>query len=55
MPVPTSVSVVGELDALLTKDTLPGELPDVCGAKVTVKETLFPAATVTGNVIALTE
>ena len=50
VPVPLSVSVAGELEALLSNVTLPVEASAVCGAKVTVKEALFPAGTVAGNV-----
>jgi len=39
-PLPDRVTVDGELEALLTKETLPAELPAVCGAKVTVNGTL---------------
>jgi hypothetical protein len=53
--VPENTSFVGEFEALLTKEMLPGALPAAAGAKVTVKETLFPAATVTGKLIPLTE
>lgn len=42
---------LGSGEALLTNARLPGELPAVCGVNVTVKETLFPAASVNGNVI----
>jgi hypothetical protein len=52
VPVPLS-TVLGSVEALLTKSRLPGELPAVCGENVTVKETLFPAATVTGKLIPL--
>jgi hypothetical protein len=54
-PVPDNVSMSGELEALLTKETLPVELPTVCGANVTVKGALCPAGIVTGKVIPLSE
>ncbi len=55
MPVPENVAAEGELEAVLTKEMPPGALPPLCGAKVTLKETLWPAAMVTGNVMPLTE
>ena len=55
VPVPVNVWVRGESTALLTKDIVPGALPAVCGAKVTVYWMLFPAFTVNGNVTPLTE
>ena len=36
VPVPVKVWVAGEFAALLTKVTLPGELPGACGVKVTL-------------------
>jgi len=54
-PVPEKASAVGELAALLIKEILPVEAPAASGAKVTVKGTLFPAGTVTGKLIPLTE
>jgi len=53
--VPENLSVVGEFAAVLTNETLPAEAPAVSGAKVTVKETFFPAGTLTGKLIPLTE
>ena len=53
--MPENVSLAGEFDALLAKEMLPGALPAACGVKVTVKETLVPAAKVSGKVIPLTE
>jgi hypothetical protein len=47
--------VLGVSEASLINVRLPGELPADCGINVTVKETLWPAATVTGNVIPLSE
>lgn len=54
-PLPDNVSVPGEFVALLTKETLPAELPAVCGANVTVNGMLCPAGTVSGKVIPPTE
>jgi hypothetical protein len=42
-----------ELEARLANERLPEELPAACGANVTVKGMLCPAAMVTGNVIPL--
>jgi hypothetical protein len=53
--VPVNVSVVGEFDALLRNETPPEAAPDTCGAKVTAKETLCPAISVTGKVMPLKE
>jgi hypothetical protein len=53
--VPVKVSTAGEFPALLAKETFPDEVPAACGVNVTVNDTLFPAATVTGNVMPLTE
>src|SRR5690348_12178131 len=47
--------VCGEFEASLRKLIFPTEFPAFCGAKVTAKETLCPAATLTGKVIPLTE
>jgi hypothetical protein len=55
VPVPVSVSVVGELDALLINEMLPEVAPDACGAKLTVKGTLCPAVSVTGKLMPFTE
>src|SRR5213082_2207121 len=46
VPVPDTVTVAGELLALLTKDTVPETAPDVVGVNVTFAVTLAPAATV---------
>jgi len=54
-PVPVSAILVGDSGALLLTEILPVEAPAACGAKVTVKETLCPAETVTGKLIPLTE
>jgi hypothetical protein len=54
-PIPVSVSAVGELAALLINETPPEMEADVCGAKVTVKETLCPAVSVTGKEMPLIE
>ena len=53
--MPLKISAVGELAALLINETPPEIVPDVCGAKVTVKEALCPGMTVTGKVMPLTE
>jgi len=55
VPVPESVSVVGELPASLIKEIVPDDEPAADGAKSTLNETLCPAATVTGKFIPLTE
>jgi hypothetical protein len=55
IPLALKASRFGEFDASLRKLIFPEELPPFCGAKVTVKETLCPAATVSGNAIPLTE
>lgn len=47
--------MLGELPALLRKETVPDALPELCGTKVTVYGKLCPAASVTGNEIPLTE
>jgi len=44
-----------ELVALLRKEIVPLEAPVAWGAKVTVKDTLCPAAIVTGKEMPLTE
>ena len=53
-PVPAKAWVVGEFDALLATLKLAEAFPLDCGVKVTVKETLCPAAMATGNVKPLT-
>ena len=55
VPVPASVSLDGELDASLMNEMPPELVPDPWGAKVTVKETLCPAVSVTGKLMPLTE
>jgi len=53
--VPANDSAVGEFAALLRNEMLPEAEPEVCGAKVTLKEALCPAVSVTGKVIPLIE
>jgi hypothetical protein len=48
-------STVGEFAASLRNEMPPETEPEACGAKVTVKEALCPAASVTGKVIPLIE
>jgi hypothetical protein len=52
-PAPVSGMVRGELDALLTTDTLPVMLPVAVGANVALKEAVCPGAKVRGVVIPL--
>ena len=52
-PVPVSARLVGELEAVLTNETLPFAVPVAEGAKFTVNEVLAPAATVIGKLIPL--
>jgi len=52
-PVPVSEMLVGEALAPFVTDTLPVTLPVDAGAKVTLNETLWPAASVNGVVIPL--
>ena len=49
VPVPLSVAVEGESEALLVNDTVVEDAPLACGANVTVKSTLCPAARITGK------
>lgn len=49
VPEPLSVTVVGELVALLTNETVPLAVPLLNGAKVTVTVWLEPAANVNGK------
>jgi hypothetical protein len=49
-----SISVVGELVALLRKDKDAVAVPEACGRKVTVNGSDWPAGTVTGKEIPLT-
>jgi hypothetical protein len=51
--VPVNPWTVGELDALLTKESLPDAAPLLWGANLTVSETLLPAEIVMGNVVPL--
>jgi hypothetical protein len=53
-PVPLNATVAGEFGALLTTLTVPDRLPAVVGAKVALKATLAPGATVLGMVRPLT-
>jgi len=48
-PVPDKATVVGELEALLTNETLPVTLPVVVGANETLKVLLFPVVKVRGT------
>jgi hypothetical protein len=48
-PVPVSAPESGELEALLTNETLEEATPLDCGVKVMVKLALCPAAIVTGK------
>ena len=48
-PVPVRVAEEGELAALLVKDAVVEAAPLDCGENVTVKFTLWPADSVTGN------
>jgi len=48
-PAPVSDSTAGELPALLTKESFPVALPELLGEKITPKETLLPAAMVSGK------
>ena len=54
-PSPANDWFTGALDALLINEMLPADVPPDGGEKVTVYVALFPAATVIGNVIPLTE
>lgn len=49
-PVPVIVTADGEFGALLTIETLPGKLPTVVGANVTLKLAEAPAEIVAGAV-----
>jgi hypothetical protein len=49
-PVPLTVSVLGEFDALLTNEKLPEAVPLACGANVIENGALCPAAMVRGSV-----
>jgi hypothetical protein len=52
-PVPVADSARDESEALLENKILADVLPLTCGANVSVKGTLCPAAIVTGNVMPL--
>ena len=52
-PVPLTDSARDESEALLENKILADALPLACGANVSVKGTLCPAAIVRGNVIPL--
>ena len=47
-PVPDSDSLVGEFRALLSSEILPVTLPVAVGAKVTLKDVLWPVVSVSG-------
>lgn len=49
--VPVTTSVVDGIEALLAKEMFAEAVPLVCGANVTVKGTLCPAAMVRGRVM----
>ena len=49
--VPVTTSVVDGVEALLAKEMFAEAVPLVCGANVTVKGTLCPAAMVRGRVM----
>jgi hypothetical protein len=53
--VPVRDVVAGEFAALLENEALALAAPLACGVKVNVKDTLCPAASVTGNVSPLSE
>jgi hypothetical protein len=55
VPVPVTAWEVGEFAALLRNEMVPERVPAACGANLAVKEMLWPAATVTGKVIPLSE
>jgi hypothetical protein len=55
VPVPVSVMLSGELDAVETIETEPLAEPVAVGVKTTVNVTLPPAVSVVGNVSPLTE
>jgi len=54
-PFPLRGIASGELEALLTSDTLPGTLPTPAGVKATLKFVLCPGVSVTGKVRPLRE
>ena len=49
MLVPDSVTVVGELEALLVTVTVPESVPEAAGAKITLNVVDCPAARETGR------
>ena len=55
MPLPVSVSLAFELEALLTKETVVLAVPLACGWKVTANDALWPAAMVKGRARPLRE
>jgi hypothetical protein len=55
VPAPLNVCLREASEALLTKEMLPGELPEAGGVKVTVYCALCPAVTLRGKVTPLTE
>ena len=55
MPVPVSAFEVGELAASLMNDICSDTAPADCGAKVTVKGRLWPAARVVGKLMPVIE
>ena len=54
VPSPLKESMLGELDALLTKDAVAEVVPLACGVNVAVNGTLCPAETVSGREMPLT-
>jgi hypothetical protein len=54
-PVPVSDDEAGELVALLVNEALAAAAPLACGENVMLKDTLWPAAIVRGNVKPLIE
>lgn len=54
-PVPVKGTLAGELGALLEMPTVPGSMPAVAGANPTLKEALFPGASVAGVASPFTE
>jgi hypothetical protein len=55
VPVPVIETAEGDVGALLEMETLPGALPVVAGANLTLKLAVPPAATLAGKAIPLTE
>lgn len=53
--MPDNPTAFGELEALLTNDTDPSDVPEAVGVKVIANPALWPAAIVFGNVIPLKE